>query len=460
METEMQQDNLKTYRGRTLEEVLPKVREELGAEAIVVRRREGLAGGVGGFFQRRFVEVEARKPLPGEQLVEARSDRATAEGLASPAVRALIDQAAPFADALARAERTVADRAGDVLVAVAAGTEVPAPAGEPEPGFAPMDAGLYGPQPRVAPPVSEPVADEAAAPAPTPAPAAAPVAAPAPAPAAAPVAAPAPAPAPAPVAAPAPAPAPAPEPIRVVLPQGAAELEERLRTSGLSGELSAAVVGEAVVHGLPFAAPGDLQSLVRAALARRFPATPSIGAGSRTLAFVGAGGSGKSTACVHLATAYARAGATVAVIALRAADEGRTLTAALEPLGVTVIATPDAVSVCDQLAAWQPDLTLIDAPAVRPAEAAALAAELRALGATEVHLAVPATLSGAAGAELADKLAPARPTHLTLTHADETERPGAAVELALTRGLPVSYVSTREGVQPAEAAGLPETLLP
>ena len=41
METEMQQDNLKTYRGRTLEEVLPKIREELGAEAIVVRRREG-----------------------------------------------------------------------------------------------------------------------------------------------------------------------------------------------------------------------------------------------------------------------------------------------------------------------------------------------------------------------------------------------------------------------------------
>jgi flagellar biosynthesis GTPase FlhF len=457
METEMQQDHLKTYRGRTLEEVLPKIREELGAEAIVVRRREGLAGGVGGFFQRRFVEVEARRPLPGEQLVEARSDRATAEGLASPAVRALIDQAAPFADALARAERTAADRAGDVLVAAAAGAEVPAagvhaerPAVEPEPGFAPIDAGLYGPQPRVAPAVAEPVAAPAAAPAP-----------PAPAPAA-PAAVAAPAPAPAPVAAPAPAPAPvaAPEPIRVALPEGAAALEERLRTSGLSGELAAAVVGEAVVHGLPFAGSGDLRSLVRSALARRFPAAPPIGGGPRTLAFVGAGGSGKSTACVHLASVYARAGATVAVIALRAGDEGRTLTAALEPLGVTVIATPDAVSVCDQLAAWQPDLTLIDAPSVRPTEAAALAAELRALGATEVHLAVPATLSGAAGAELADKLAPARPTHLTLTHADETERPGAAVELALSRGLPVSYVSTREGVQPAEAAGLAETLLP
>ena len=54
--------DVKTYRGRTLEELLPQIREELGPDAIVLRRREGLAGGVGGFFQRYFVEVEARAP--------------------------------------------------------------------------------------------------------------------------------------------------------------------------------------------------------------------------------------------------------------------------------------------------------------------------------------------------------------------------------------------------------------
>src|SRR5919202_4089007 len=53
----------KTYRGRTLEEVLPKIKAELGADAEIIRQREGLTGGVGGFFQRACVEVEAR---PGE----------------------------------------------------------------------------------------------------------------------------------------------------------------------------------------------------------------------------------------------------------------------------------------------------------------------------------------------------------------------------------------------------------
>jgi flagellar protein FliO/FliZ len=131
---------------------------------------------------------------------------------------------------------------------------------------------------------------------------------------------------------------------------------------------------------------------------------------------VGAGGAGKSTACANLASAYAGAGATVAVVALRAPDGGRPLAARLEPLGAIVLAAPDANAVRERLAAWRPTLTLIDAPAARSAEeVAALAADLRALGAGEVHLAVPATLSASAAAELTDAMAPAGPTHLVLT---------------------------------------------
>jgi flagellar biosynthesis GTPase FlhF len=52
---------VRTYRGRTLEEILPQIREELGPEAIILREREGLVGGVGGFFAQRFIEVEARR---------------------------------------------------------------------------------------------------------------------------------------------------------------------------------------------------------------------------------------------------------------------------------------------------------------------------------------------------------------------------------------------------------------
>src|SRR4051794_6583391 len=92
----------KTYRGRSLEELLPKIREELGPDALVLKRREGLAGGVGGFFQHPYVEVEARGP-GSEEPVELRSDRATAEGMASPAMQALLAQASPFAARLAEA---------------------------------------------------------------------------------------------------------------------------------------------------------------------------------------------------------------------------------------------------------------------------------------------------------------------------------------------------------------------
>jgi hypothetical protein len=118
--------DVKTYRGSTLEELLPQIREELGPDAIVLRRREGLAGGVGGFFQKHFVEVDARKALPDETPLEIRNDRATEEGLSTPGVQALVAQASPFADTLSRAEQ--------VLVEAAAAE--------------PVAAGLYGPQPK------------------------------------------------------------------------------------------------------------------------------------------------------------------------------------------------------------------------------------------------------------------------------------------------------------------------
>src|SRR3954469_19052927 len=55
----------KTFRGMTLAEVERKVRAELGDDAVVVRQREGLTGGVGGFFQRRLYEVDAMPGVPG-----------------------------------------------------------------------------------------------------------------------------------------------------------------------------------------------------------------------------------------------------------------------------------------------------------------------------------------------------------------------------------------------------------
>ena len=45
-ESNLQQSSsgVRTYRGRTLEEILPQIRAELGADAIILREREGLVG--------------------------------------------------------------------------------------------------------------------------------------------------------------------------------------------------------------------------------------------------------------------------------------------------------------------------------------------------------------------------------------------------------------------------------
>src|SRR4051794_26995298 len=68
----------KTFRGLSLAEVERKVRAELGPDAVIVRQREGLTGGVGGFFQRRLYEVDA---LPGDEAPDV--ERPTAAGQAA-----------------------------------------------------------------------------------------------------------------------------------------------------------------------------------------------------------------------------------------------------------------------------------------------------------------------------------------------------------------------------------------
>ena len=60
-ETSLQET--RTYRGGSLEELLPRILDELGPEAVITKQREGVLGGVGGFFGKRCVEVEVEVPL-------------------------------------------------------------------------------------------------------------------------------------------------------------------------------------------------------------------------------------------------------------------------------------------------------------------------------------------------------------------------------------------------------------
>jgi len=123
----------RTYQGASLEELLPQIRAELGAGAVITRRREGVTGGFAGFFGKRCVEVEAQAGLP-TPAVPARSVFDAYDSTAvledddgGPVMRSLIEQASPFADAL------------DDALAQAPADDAPTVVQSPDPAFQSLD---------------------------------------------------------------------------------------------------------------------------------------------------------------------------------------------------------------------------------------------------------------------------------------------------------------------------------
>ena len=349
----------KTYRGKSLEEVIPKIRAELGEDAIVLRRRDGLVGGVGGFFQRPFVEVEAQAGGPRLDVYDEEP----------------IEEALPGTDF----DELLADLE----------VELPAlePPASPEETFEP-DLALELALPESAPPPVDAKAER---------------------------------------------------------------LVDELHEAGLSRELAESLVAEAAQHLAPFAARSSLRTLTRRALAARIPVAPS---GARVVAFAGAGGSGKSRCAELLAAAYAAASDLDAVLLSFQGGE----TAELD--GVTALS---AGSTAEARAALAPHreraLIAIDTPSAAR-EAAALAGQLKRIGGVEVHATLPATLSRRAAQELLDRLAPFKPACIALTHTDETEHVGPALDLAIAAGLPLSFVADDAGLAPADPARLASGVLP
>ena len=481
---------VKTFRGQSLEELLPQIREELGADAVVLRQRDGLKGGVGGFFQKRCVEVDARA---GAKRVDT-----YAGGTDEDDVRAALDQDTPgFAEELEAAEEREDDERFTRLVAGASPVATAAPAasasaaasaaaGSAAPAAgSPMTAPSFaGFQPGVAMPFAAMPQIQAADPAVAEglvAPAiralfeaAAPFAeqlamADAGLPSAAQAAQPA-EPAEAPAATlPVPATPAAVEPIAPARPVQADTQELALVEGGLSPALAAEVVSETVSHLMPFGTARQLKRLVRTALARRIPVQGPRARGGAALVFAGAGGAGKTLTVARLAAAYAaRSDLDVVVVALRPRDGGAELAGLLHPAGVPVEVFESAADVKARLAeVSERALVLVDTPAVSPGNeeaVKALAADLRRLKGAEVHLCMPATLSPAAAKRVLAGFEGLRPAGIALTHVDETPQVGAVVELAMTGGPAIAFIGRDTGLEGglelADPAGVAALVLP
>jgi flagellar biosynthesis GTPase FlhF len=498
---------VRTYRGRKLEDLIPQIRAELGPDAIILRQREGLMGGVGGFFAQKCVEVDAQaaqhtpsidiydedEPVSGwdEGLAELVAPAPEAEPAPSAphALAAPQPTAEPVAEQAAEPVPAPAARwsqEADTFAAAAQAQEADVAAAAPvhEAPAAPASEDLSAESfvsrleqaaahvdidelvklvtsgrvlgndtptaPQPAPVSSEPVAP------PTPAPVAAPepVAIPEPVAVAEPARSPIPeAPAPAPVApahaAPA-APVPPAATPWVAKQAGqvdsaeAAAVVAELTEQGISETWAQRLIVAAAAHRSPLA-KGSLRDAVRATLAATIPAPAPLPPNGATVAFVGAGGAGKTRCAAALASAYAK-GSTLAssVVSLGCDDWGGELKELLKGQNVWVMGAANGAEAAPAVQHGRDGgLVVIDTAAATPRDPAsveALAAELRSLNLDAVYIAVPATFSAHAARKLIDGFAALGADGIAVTHADEADQLGIAAELSQISGMPVAYV--------------------
>ncbi|MGC2373586.1 MAG: hypothetical protein WA484_06905, partial [Solirubrobacteraceae bacterium] len=222
-------------------------------------------------------------------------------------------------------------------------------------------------------------------------------------------------------------------------------------------------------HVLPLAPGGGLTRGVRAALAQRIPVARALPVTGAAIVVVGAGGSGKTSCCAALTRAYRRAGTLpVGYAALTWNDERPGLHMLLSPH----VMWPTPVAAQRSLRALRrvrgEGLLVIDTPPLSPVDKAGvreLAALLSELEPQRVVVALPATLGATAAAQLLQALRPLGANALAVTHADETDQIGVAVEAACAFGLAPEYRLGRRRsgawrIGRIDPAGLAEWLLP
>ena len=414
----------RTYRGRAVDELIPQIQRELGSEAIIVRRREGLTGGFLGFFQHPYVEIEA---MPGTAHID------------------LYDEEEPVPPSFSVPPPPVAPPALAPPPPLPPGAQaaVESPMPPPLPSFAPAARAYQQPPPPPSFQRSEPPPPRAEGGAYVTAHLAA-LARARPLP-----------PVPerrAPTGVPKvdfhelipreeePTARPAPRSFerRTVAPgshsRARAGVEKSLRRLGVSEELAHELIDSASAHVLPLAPRLGLAQAVRVTLAQRIPVAPVLPTKGAAIVVIGAGGAGKTTCCAALLGAYRTSSTLPAAFATitRPSEQGE-----LEMILTPHVMKPTPASAPRALRALRraraDGVAVIDTPRLSPSDRSGireLARLLSELDPERIVIALPATLGAAAAAQLLEALAPVGANALALTHGDETDQIGVAVEAA------------------------------
>ena len=237
---------------------------------------------------------------------------------------------------------------------------------------------------------------------------------------------------------------------------------QELTSQGISDAWAQQLIVAAAAHRSPLA-KGSLRDAVRATLAATIPAPAPLPATGAAIAFVGAGGAGKTRCAAALASAYAK-GSTLAasVVSLGSDDWGGDLKELLKGQNVWVMGAavgPEAAPAVQH--GRDGGLVVIDTAGVTPRDPAgveALAGELRSLSLDAVYIAVPATFSVHAARKLIEGFAALGADGIAVTHADEADQLGIAAELAHISGMPVAYIHEGLELDGALSAADPSSL--
>ncbi len=467
---------MKQFSGATVDEVLLKVRAELGEDAVILQTKRVVNGGIGGFFGRQGVEVTAAEGLPD-------ADEANQEAAASVAIPTEADAEYDTSARDNPFQRHLEGR-------LAAAEEAEALDAPPAPGAPASPAATYARSAGATPAPPRPFASgdlersqailEAARAAVQQAHEAAALAPP-----------PATAPVPEdliddddlaldppfvpatfhqePAAAAAPVPAPARAPAR----QAAAGLD------GIRNELVRGGVDEQLLERFlegfgqsvaPFLEAGDsARDAVRDYIASRLPMVRDWKAhpAGQAIAFVGQSGVGKTSAAACLAGRYRSAGLAVALVAAGGGPHDA-LEGHARRLDVQLFRAADGpalATLCGTLA--DRDLVVIDTAGrsqQQLGEIEDLAGLLAPANAAEVHLVLPAAASLADIGDVQRRFRMVGVNRLALTKLDETRFHGNLLNLPMRMGKALSFLSAGTSVPgalaPADGRRVAEMLLP